>query len=1266
MVWRSYRNLARQVILYRGVVGAAACLLTAVVAVSLPAALAQPIAESADTATVRERVAAALPGDNVLLGRLHFKENQSILSGGNRAAVNDIVAAVKAAAPDDYSISVKGFTDASGGAVENRELSRKRAGNVAEAIAAGLSLAPDRLSVDGLGESGFLERFSRFDPRQRRVEVVLEVAGTPPTVEIATLAWDDTDSTPPDIETIELVTDGKPVVLPIPPDRRVLNGFGTIELWMSPQWKGGTTDAVMFELTDGEAVAFSVRLSGDRQALYLWNSAEAEAIGVRHDFTENRPYHLALVTAAGRTSLMVDGEMLPQPVPVGYGPADARYLVIGNLETGGEPFYGKLARLRVWDHPLMPEDVRGQMRTDRPPPLESNLYGRLQLYTEMQEGLPALKEGVRQFRPTDTWWHHYGSDYVRVHNKVDFATGEAAACTSSNLVALQHAAGNNRNSCATDQLDPSAASDVVQHSIYPVYSLEWLPAPEPRPQPLFGVSRGALFDYAVPDGAAVDRVRYTFSLIKVANTDGTETELRRLEGIQLEVERDGETELIGPPIGGAPTSRKDYFSLIFDDVITGYEAVADDKGIVGIRIHSDSGRTSRWLGGDPEKYAAAGRKIERSGLRGIAGGGRFIGFRGRMILEEGRLLEGGAFVDAMYGAEVTALDFLESDETTRPGVIVRSEFGTETRFARTGPNTYRSMAATTPLSTCDGSRCANPELTFLSEDVFTIEGQPNDFVPAAPHEPPNDKDSFDNTFVSLSKAVNLQASYMGYNITSMDPLHLVDTGSGKFIFAMPEGSSTDYHDYNRIFVPNGLFYVPEFSGEYHSHTAEISSVEEFKEEHSKSVGVSLAGELAPAAFNYSRTIQRGRETIAGQDNSVTLGRTRGIFYNLVLDKPRMKLTEDFRSRVVRLLDTHDFKRFLDVFGTHYPVAVMYGGLGVLEVSYSQSTRQRLESSGVNVAAEASVLLSSKSKSRLGVSASSQSSSQQTYQQEIGSQSENFYWVGGTHISGGSQGWGVGTDGVVPIHVSLRPLHELLVPPFFGDPEITDGLRNELAAATDAYLLDAAIDARRSGDKARTISVKFTVDRLFCLNGGKQGNGKEIETDRTDSYLLFRTTQFGFDWASETVQRFNQKVTHRVALREDFTYKCGENGEDILAKAKVPQSEREWIFTYENGAFGEDILEVIPRFSEDMFGGNPSFRLFDEAVKKEEFASLICGGRCDPDRIAGAKVTRSIGIEQLAELQFGRPNDTLCIDVAGNSRRDCAELQLDLTMEVLKW
>src|SRR3712207_7330417 len=51
----------------------------------------------------------------------------------------------------------------------------------------------------------------------------------------------------------------------------------------------------------------------------------------------------------------------------------------------------------------------------------------------------------------------------------------------------------------------------------------------------------------------------------------------------------------------------------------------------------------------------------------------------------------------------------------------------------------------------------------------------------------------------------------------------------------------------------------------------------------------------------------------------------------------------------------------------------------------------------------------------------------------------------------SESWSVGTDGVVPVHVALRPIDEILSPALFPDPGVHYRARHALRAAIDKYV-----------------------------------------------------------------------------------------------------------------------------------------------------------------------------------------------------------------------
>ena len=178
----------------------------------------------------------------------------------------------------------------------------------------------------------------------------------------------------------------------------------------------------------------------------------------------------------------------------------------------------------------------------------------------------------------------------------------------------------------------------------------------------------------------------------------------------------------------------------------------------------------------------------------------------------------------------------------------------------------------------------------------------------------------------------------------MDPLHLVDTGTSRPVFQMPTGASKDYFDFNRVFVPDGLFYLSEFNGGSITKTTLSSSTSDYRNHFSQTVGVSAGvgeadkqeGPKDGAKFGFSDTINRARSIIHAENHELSIGTSQVALYALVLNKAHMQLNKEFRDRLSYLQafpTDANFDAFIASYGTHYPYAVIYGGIGVLELQY---------------------------------------------------------------------------------------------------------------------------------------------------------------------------------------------------------------------------------------------------------------------------------------------------------------------------------------------
>ncbi|MEM8813879.1 MAG: MAC/perforin domain-containing protein, partial [Pseudomonadota bacterium] len=403
-----------------------------------------------------------------------------------------------------------------------------------------------------------------------------------------------------------------------------------------------------------------------------------------------------------------------------------------------------------------------------------------------------------------------------------------------------------------------------------------------------------------------------------------------------------------------------------------------------------------------------------------------------------------------------------------PAIILHQEDGSAARFEQTGRNTYRSIGATNPVTEAE-----NAILTVVSPEIITIDGIDRDIVPITLHDQPDPEDAFDNVFIAQAKAVNLSASYRGYDITRMDPLHLVEAGTSRNVFELPGAGSTDYHDHNRIFVPNGLIYVPEFTGKTRVTTTTIRTSDDLRKAYSSTVGSDF--NVLGFGFGNSRSHNEAIETLTSRDREMSISIARATFYDLVLDKARMPLGEEFEARIERLIDRPDYRGFVETFGTHYAAAVVYGGMGLLQMEYTSEMRRKAEESGESLNTQ--IQAAAEKTASGSVNSGESRENRNVFEEQFGSQTENFYWVGGTHAGSSKDSWSVGEDGAVPIYVQLRPLSELLAPPYFTDPVILRRVRPNLQEAIDAYIAENAARSFVGAEVPRIYELEFVSVKI---------------------------------------------------------------------------------------------------------------------------------------------------------------------------------------------
>lgn len=114
----------------------------------------------------------------VTIGDVLFATDRADLNPNGMASVRKL-AEVMMQNPD-RSVSVEGFTDSTGSAAHNQQLSERRAASVAQALTS-MGVAPERVATHGYGESYPVASNDSAANRQlnRRVEIVLSNEGQP-------------------------------------------------------------------------------------------------------------------------------------------------------------------------------------------------------------------------------------------------------------------------------------------------------------------------------------------------------------------------------------------------------------------------------------------------------------------------------------------------------------------------------------------------------------------------------------------------------------------------------------------------------------------------------------------------------------------------------------------------------------------------------------------------------------------------------------------------------------------------------------------------------------------------------------------------------------------------------------------------------------------------------------------------------------------------------------------------------------------------------
>lgn len=374
-------------------------------------------------------------------------------------------------------------------------------------------------------------------------------------------------------------------------------------------------------------------------------------------------------------------------------------------------------------------------------------------------------------------------------------------------------------------------------------------------------------------------------------------------------------------------------------------------------------------------------------------------------------------------------------------------------------------------------------------------------------------------------------------------------------------------------VPYGWRFVARPAAATTTSTTTMSTSRETQKAVESSLGVnskvnvffvSVASKVNVAAKQMSDDLKSSKATITRSDYIAT----QSAF---VIDKTNVALSDEFQDAVQALKAdarnivpaTRAFEKFVDDWGTHYSAATTYGARGHFTFKMTEDDVMKVVENGIDV--NVSVKVGAKMD---GVGASTEVAT--------GLKVDETDKVKSSLVkidhSSDCQGGGACHNGepsdnarVAPIMLDLRPISELLAPPFTRDVEILttlhDGVADEIARRT---LFEGDDDPSARFLK---LSMRFASDvpgASSTLNDLKQGGKslRNLSSDPSRPVFLTRATESGPPALVLTTSWILPNWSFVTAQNENVSVGCegagmfgpevsGSNAEGPVTQTTVP-------------------------------------------------------------------------------------------------------------------
>lgn len=366
---------------------------------------------------------------------------------------------------------------------------------------------------------------------------------------------------------------------------------------------------------------------------------------------------------------------------------------------------------------------------------------------------------------------------------------------------------------------------------------------------------------------------------------------------------------------------------------------------------------------------------------------------------------------------------------------------------------------------------------------------------------PNPKVSpIGTTFKGESMAADRYSS-SGYDVLFMDPRDL-GTKPGIVDRNNPIFEPTNFED-TPVYRGFGNYQVPAFYAMkvYDQTEGKSTSMLNFNESQSMSawrvsaeVGYQgmVGGASASAAYSAAKNQSTASQTMTLKDYKYFSK------YWLTLYKQKARLSEEFKQAAIRLpgKDQAAFDRFFHVYGTHYPLSTLYGGMGSRTKTFTRQESGSGSSETFDVSVSGNVA---------GFSAKAGYGQDKSTSQKMGFESNEEAFI--SRPAGSFENFGSSpANDFIPIKVVLEEIYELIRPQLFDETDPAqiqkiNALREDMKVKLAGYLGSSEGDPKDMGPRKLHAVVTIRSPQVTTFSDNfRNATGGEFDIAAVQQWL----------------------------------------------------------------------------------------------------------------------------------------------------------------------